>query len=441
MLPLGSFLLRRVGWLGVISWLLLATACQSAASFAPAKPTPTPLPRLGSAIIYTGLDYNVYAVGDGIRGVQSLTSGGLRYTWPAMSPAGGQVALSAFTDTSPFTPAGIYLTSLGSPLKEKLRSIYADPTEAGVALNPAIPHELQWSPDGQSLAFLAWEPAGQALYVASAVPTGRDWQPRRVAAGQSIALAWSPDSRSLLVQQNGELGRVDIPSLNRTALTTGAVAQSAPAWSPDGSRIAFVFRGRGSSNVLFTAQPDGSGRQTMATMRGVAHFLWSPQGDKIALGQSPETTDGLMQSLHIVDVASGEATTLASGPVVAFFWSPDGSKLAYVTASSDGAALLWRVITIATGQSADLSAFAPTGEELALLAAFDRYAAAYNPWSPDGSRLLFAGVLASADSPEGEASPSQNPGRASPRIYVADAQGTTPPIAVASGRLAVWGTR
>ncbi len=54
---------------------------------------------------------------------------------------------------------------------------------------------------------------------------------------------------------------------------------SAPAWSPDGRRIAFVITG-----TLYVVNADGSGHRTLTRLGrdgGVASLAWSPDGRKL----------------------------------------------------------------------------------------------------------------------------------------------------------------
>ena len=428
-----------------IGILLIAAlaACQPLSSPpAPPSPTATVGPKTAASIVYVGNDYNVYLYDKDALASRPLTDGVRLYTWPVQAPTGKAFALSAFTDAPGFAPIGVYIAGESGPSPFLLRY---DPTEAGVAFNPATPHDLHWSPDGQHLAFLTWDPQGQRLYLASVTDlrllsysgstdtfhvasASAGWEIQNLGVGPATVIAWSPDSHSLLRRQDAELARIDLPSLQPSVLESRASPLSVPAWSPDGTLIAYVASGRG-GDFLFVAQPNRADRRQLARVTGIGHLLWSPDGGRIALGQSMDAADGFMQSLQVVDVAAGQATTLATGPLVAFFWSPDGGRLAYATTSSDGMGLLWRVITPATGQSVDLAAFVPTGEELALLAAFDRHAGDYTPWSPDGTQLLFAGGLPLATSEEAEQPP---------RVFSVSVENSEAPQEIATGRLAAW---
>ncbi|MBI2170674.1 MAG: PD40 domain-containing protein [Chloroflexi bacterium] len=399
--------------------------------------SPTPRPTVSGArnisagsvgrIAYVGLDYRIYIVGADGRGGRAVATGDVRSTWPTWSPAGVALAFSSFTPGPPVQAQGVYVARVDVGAGPTPPLVYEDLPGAGAALGPAIPHYVQWSPDGQALAIIASSEGGQALFITSATSAS---PPRRIADGASISVAWSPDSQSLLVRAGAELTRVDVGTGGLLALLANSTSlQSFPAWSPGGAEIAYVATGRGGS-FLFLARPTGAGRRAVARITGAARFSWSPRGDRLALGQSLEETEGMLQELRVVDAVSGDAVTVHQGPVLAFFWSPGGDRLAYVTPREDGAALRWHiveVVPIATGtQEVALADFDPTGEELARLAFFDQYAVSHSPWSPDGRWLMFAGTLS------GEVAD------ADPQIYVMEASEASPPNHVAKGRLGTW---
>jgi Tol biopolymer transport system component len=103
-----------------------------------------------------------------------------------------------------------------------------------------------------------------------------------------------------------------------------------PAWSPDGSRIAFVVGDSDNETWnLSVVNADGSGLVTL--MNGFFHYpTWSPDGSKIMFEQS--IVGG--QNIREIDIASGAIVDVASGNCPA--WSPDGSLIAVPVTSLSG---------------------------------------------------------------------------------------------------------
>ncbi len=104
-----------------------------------------------------------------------------------------------------------------------------------------------------------------------------------------------------------------------------------PAWSPDGTRIAFMVRGndRG-GGPIFVMNADGSGVTRLTNSRwGLASFapLWSPDGTRIAF----VTYGGNGSEIHVVNADGSGETQLTDNTASDLWpvWSPDGSRIAF----------------------------------------------------------------------------------------------------------------
>jgi hypothetical protein len=186
------------------------------------------------------------------------------------------------------------------------------------------------------------------------------------------APAWSPDGtriayESLLDGQHIWVMNADGSS--QTRLTSGGYAanDADPAWSPDGTQIAFGSTRSGNWN-LWVMNNDGSGMRQVSTAFG-DDPAWSPDGRRLAYlrvdGIGVVGMDG--SDPHTVSAAGGSA----SGPS----WSPDGTQIVF---SRNNAA----------GYPGELFVANADGSGEHQLTG-DGASNARPSWSPDGTRITF----------------------------------------------------
>ena len=204
-----------------------------------------------------------------------------------------------------------------------------------------------WSPDGTRLVF-SDAMCGTDFYfyyydyctggIVEADPeTGNI---RRLAAGRYGAHpSWSPTGSSLVfhdLASGPDTALYVLATLTGTPakLTiTGPRAASQPAWSPDGTRIAFVCQWPTYPD-LCVANADGTGvvRLTNDEQPDQAP-AWSPDGSRLAFARfAPGAYNVAYAKVAVMDLATRQITLLGDGADPA--WSPDGSKLVF--AGTDG---------------------------------------------------------------------------------------------------------
>ena len=421
----------------------LLAACEHSPSPVSTTPPPAP-PAAVDRIAYAGDDGNVYTVnGDGTDRrqhtliesgpVASLAASGLAqarssyYAWPTWSPDGRRLAVSRVVNEGT-SRDGVDLRAINLATGEE-SVVYANNLSSVAFVAQGAPHYPYWRPDSSQLAFLASGPSGLTLYTVNIDPPADAIE---VVAGVPLYFVWAPAGSGALLHVGPTLlaaESMDGPERTQLPMTAGAFR--APSFSPGGQRMAYVDAAPSGGTALYTAEADGANPAPVTGVEGQAAFLWSPSERRIAYLDAPVPGSLLFTALSVVDANTGEELTAIEGLTLAFFWSPDGSRLAYVTVDDGGEWLVWNIAMLDGSPPRELGRFLPSPETFIMLSFFDQYAHSHAVWSPEGSRLVFAGRL---PEPDGTV-------RAGNRVIVVDVTGVAAAEAIADGTAAFWSWR
>ncbi|MBI3244280.1 MAG: serine/threonine-protein kinase [Chloroflexi bacterium] len=306
------------------------------------------------------------------------------------TPTAVPVAVATATQVVAATPTSPAVIATETPLP-------ATATEAPTAAATPTSAPTQFGGGTSRIAFVSNRDGNYEIYLLTA-GKGTDASVTRLtdAPAEDRSPAWSFDGTKIAFH-SARNGKPEIYSMNadgseQTRLTSNDFNDVEPGWSPDGSKIAYIsFRDGNAEVYLMNADGSDETRLTSNFARESTP-AWSPDGSKIAFASN---RDGHWQ-IYVMNPDGSEQTRLTTKDTVDYqgpAWSPDGAKiLFYSNETSDE----------------EVYAMNADGSEPARLT--DSAGKDYSPaWSPDGTKIIFI---------------SERDGN--PELYVMDADGKKP---------------
>ena len=226
-----------------------------------------------------------------------------------------------------------------------------------------------------------------AFWATGALRRDRDRVPASEPSGRIVFLQESPEAGPVGSSAGSnveyQVFAMNIDGTDLLQLTHRSAAFpagiEAPAWSPDGSRVAFDGVADDGHIHIFAVNAEGTGLTQITSGDGEEiDASWSPDGTRLAVETQrlPSEPTGIA----IVDVATGDIRMITENPFdgddAKPTWSPDGTRIAF--ARSRGEQKRPSAVFVMDADGSSLQRITPRGLN------------AYRPaWSPDGTQIIF----------------------------------------------------
>ena len=415
---------------------LLIASCLPGDMQVPQSPLLSTLERKSGLIAYLGVDGNMYVTDQAGGNLRQLTGDALipenqgepvlYYQYPTWSRDGSQLAFLGLSSDSGQTESKLMVANLDD---DAINEIYTSESEHPIYLN--------WSPDSSSVSFISTNVSGQNMILQSVPAEGGE---RTILdTGSPYYWSWAPDGEVMIVHAGGAAAsspehlaflNIDSSTVTEQGLDSTPGSFQAPAWSPDGSRIALA-RTSDEENEIIVTDAAGENPQKIGTFTSKTAFAWSSDSTRLAYIDGIQALEaGTLGSLRVYDFETSEEI-IQDGDIVAFFWSPSGEEIAYFVlrqAQSEGSEqsptvflVELHVLDVTSGESRELFTYRPTQQFLGILPYFDQYHQSVTIWSPDNNNLVLSFL-----------------GETGPGIAVVASSGNLEPRFLAQGFLAFW---
>lgn len=245
---------------------------------------------------------------------------------------------------------------------------------------------IEWSPDGNEILFWKHGQTGWDLCIFS-VQDKTIRNLTHVDTGGARSGAWSPDGSKIAYMRDQPQGLYVVARDGKDPrrLTHDGFRDERPAWSPDGKTIVYQEFGFVDESARADAKfkielfvvnaADGAGKRKIVTAEGSSDSAsYSPKGERL-LYRGTRNGNG---EICVSELASGKEVLLTRTPAAEEYaptWSPDGGRIAFWRDGPEGP---------------ELWVMESDGARPAKLARFKNGARVERPnWSPDGKWLAY----------------------------------------------------
>jgi len=266
--------------------------------------------------------------------------------------------------------------------------------------------DVQVTFDGVEATIVSWSDTNIAVRIpVLATPTGsRTATVRVLRDGAIVGTGTFTVVRGILFEtrrdDNYELYVMNPDGSQPTNLTNDPGRDAQAAWSPDGTKIAFVSS-RDGNDEIYVMGADGSDPTNLTNHADTDWFpTWSPDGRKIAFTTDRENEGGAIMDadpkimvefnleIFVMNADGSGQTNLTDDPAWDAYpsWSPDGSKIVFQT--DRDAALVETMVIVPDGLGIEVYAMNADGSNPTNLS-WSPEDDVYPSWSPDGSKIVF----------------------------------------------------
>jgi Tol biopolymer transport system component len=229
----------------------------------------------------------IFAMNPDGTGLEQLTDNSKTDWYPAWSADGSWMAYTSY----PEFEAEIYMRSCGGGGGGFVQTLR-------LTKNTASDTEPTFNPDRTKIAFVSNRDGGgnYEIYVMDTADTDGN--------------------------ENGD---------NQTNLTNNPAIDSQPAWSPDGTKIAFQSDRDGNNRQVYVMDADGTDPVNLTNNAAAydGYPNWFPDGTKIAFARSIDNN----ADIYVMNADGSEQKRLTKEAAQDYnpAWSPDGKKIAFGT--------------------------------------------------------------------------------------------------------------